>query len=73
MVPERQNIAISTNDGVQIAEILCRRANEIASFKTSLNDNILGSVDLALCREIERLRKLADKVKPEPKESEDDE
>lgn len=50
----------------EVAEILERRANEIAGFKRDLmqDKNHLGSVELALTREMERLRDLADKVNP---------
>ena len=47
-----------------IAEILSRRANEIAGYCGDYrNDpNHCGSVELALTREIERLRRLAGKI-----------
>jgi len=50
----------------QVAEILCRRANEIACFSGDYKKegNHFGSVELALTREIERLRRLADRVNP---------
>ena len=50
----------------EISEILGRRANEIAGFKHDLmqDKNHLGSVELALTREMNRLRDLADKVDP---------
>lgn len=50
----------------QIAEILSRRANEIASFSDQYrrDDKHHGSVELALTREIDRLRRLADAVNP---------
>lgn len=59
----------------EIAEILSRRANEIAGF---LNDyrakpDHYGSVELGLTREMSRLRDLADRVNPpEPDTDEDD-
>lgn len=51
----------------QIAEILTRRANEIATFSGEYraDKQHFGSVELALSREIERLRRLADKVNPQ--------
>jgi hypothetical protein len=48
----------------QVAEILGRRANEIAGFNDEYrrNPNHFGSVELALKREIGRLRELAERV-----------
>lgn len=48
----------------EIAEILNRRANEIAGFSSEYQKDpkYYGSVELALTREIERLRRLAIKV-----------
>lgn len=57
----------------QIAEILDRRANEIAGFSSDYqrDGKHYGSVEFALTREIDRLRRLAERVKPaEPEESE---
>ena len=57
----------------QIAEILKRRANEIAIFSgayTEKSDHH-GSVELALTREIDRLRNLADRVNPPEPEDDD--
>lgn len=56
----------------QIAEILNRRANEIAGFSADYrrDSNHFGSVELALTREIERLRRLALKVCPLPPDDE---
>ncbi len=50
-----------------IAEILHRRANEIAGYLDAYRrrDNYFGSVELALSREIERLRDLAVSLEPE--------
>lgn len=66
----------------QIAEILERRANDIATFESAVKRHMPptvaeyefpGSVDLALSREIQRLRRLAAKVKPpEPPEEEEE-
>ena len=57
----------------QIAEILDRRANEIAGFSGDYmkDGNHFGSVELALSREIERLRRLADRVNPPEPEDDD--
>jgi hypothetical protein len=56
----------------QVAEILKRRANEIAGYQSDLrNKQDLASVDFALEREIKRLRNLADKVNP-PDTDDDD-
>lgn len=54
----------------QIATILKRCANEIAIFKANLNrEKDFASVYCALELEIERLRRLADRVNPpEPEE-----
>lgn len=54
----------------QVAEILNRRANEIAGYAQDHRENPLyperkglpGSVDLALSLEITRLRRLANKI-----------
>ncbi len=56
----------------QVAEILTRRANEIAGFSSDYRNDPkhFGSVELALTREIERLRRLADKVCPHEGEEE---
>lgn len=64
---------MTKNDSMQIAEILNRRANEIAGFADSYrrDDKHFGSVDLALSREIDRLRRLAERVDP-PELDEDD-
>lgn len=50
----------------QIAEILKRRANEIAGFRSEYtrDDKHHGSVELALTRETDRLRRLAERVNP---------
>lgn len=51
---------ISEEELVQIEEILQRRANEVAMFRDAYTSNKdhLGSVELALSREITRLRVL---------------
>jgi hypothetical protein len=50
----------------QIAEILNRRANEITGFAGDYKSkpDHFGSVELALTREIARLRRLAESVCP---------
>ena len=58
---------------VQIATILKRRANEIAGFKMDMaKSKDLASVDYALELEIERLRRLAERVDPAEPEAEDE-
>lgn len=73
-------VSLSVHERQQIAEILDRRSNEIASFKRDLEhklartiDEFPGSVELAISREIARLRKLADKVRPPSPDDEDEE
>lgn len=53
----------------EIAEVLKRRANEVAKFSSEYQDNPnhFGSVELALTREITRLRDLADRINPPEK------
>lgn len=65
---------LTQSERAQIAEILDRRANEIARFSHSYqsDESHFGSVEFALTREIERLRRLADRVNP-PKPEEDEE
>lgn len=57
---------LTKSDREQIAEILGRRANEIAMFSDNYRRNAEhhGSVELALSREIDRLRRLAGRVNP---------
>lgn len=57
----------------QISEILSRRANEIAGFSSDYrkDGNHFGSVELALSREVDRLRRLADRVNPPEPDDED--
>ncbi len=63
---------LTKSERKQIAEILDRRANEIAGFQADYtkDNRHYGSVELALNREIERLRRLADIV--DPPETDDD-
>ena len=57
----------------QIGEILRRRANEIAGFAGSYQNDPkhFGSVELAMTREMERLRRLAERADPPEPEEED--
>lgn len=56
---------LTKSEREQIAEILKRRANDIASYKMrNLKDDEPASVEFALSREIERLRYLAARVNP---------
>lgn len=64
---------LTKHEREQIAEILARRANEIAGFSDTYrrDDKHHGSVELALTREINRLRRLSDRVNPpEPERDE---
>ena len=65
-------ILLTNTEREQIATILKRRANEIASFKMDMQKGKdLASVDYALELEIDRLRRLAGRVNPpEPEETE---
>lgn len=54
---------ITENTTNQITEILEKRANEIASYQTQAKDSLPASVDMALHREIERLRELSNTLK----------
>jgi hypothetical protein len=80
------SVILTDSERKHIAEILSRRANEIATFKSDLEERLSadvgkrirlydlpGSVDLALHREITRLRNLADKVNVPDPTKEDDE
>lgn len=63
---------LTPNDCEQIAEILDRRANEISGFAGEYRNKSehYGSVELALTREINRLRRLSERVKPPTMEDE---
>lgn len=66
---------LTKHERAQIGEILERRANEIAGFAMDYRSkpDHFGSVELAHTREIERLRRLAERVNPaEPEEDEED-
>lgn len=64
---------LTKSEQKQISEILNRRANEIAKFSGDYRNkpDHFGSVELALTREIERLRTLATRVNPPEPEDED--
>lgn len=70
---ENKMAGLTKSEREQVAEILNRRANEVASFKDDYkkDSNHFGSVELALSREIERLRRLASLVNPSEPESGD--
>lgn len=55
------------DDRKEIAEILRRRSNEIAAFHRgyTTDESHFGSVEMALTREMKRLRGLADAIYPE--------
>ena len=63
---------VTKKDCEQIASILSRRANEIAGFADDYRrkEEHYGSVELALTREMERLRELAYKINPPPLDDE---
>lgn len=67
-------IELTKREREQVVEILKRRANEIAGFSDDYRRNAdhFGSVELALTREIDRLRTLAERVCP-PEPQQDDE
>lgn len=64
---------MTNSERKQIAELLERRANEIAGFNDSYRRDAshFGSVELALTREISRLRRLAECVNPEEPETDE--
>lgn len=66
-------VMLTKSERAQIGEILKRRANEIAGFSDEYRrkDEHYGSVELALTREIERLRFLEGRVNPPMPEVED--
>ena len=67
------NLDITFKECEQVAEILNRRANEIATFHGEYRNDgkHFGSVELALSREITRLRRLAEKISPPTPEDEE--
>ena len=64
---------LTKRERAQIGEILERRANEIAGFSDEYrrDPKHYGSVEFALTREIDRLRRLAERVNPDTEEEED--
>lgn len=64
---------LTKRERAQIGEILERRANEIAGFSDEYrrDPKHYGSVEFALTREIERLRRLAERVNPDPEEEDE--
>ena len=64
---------LTSKERKQISTILNRRANEISGFKMDLvKGKDLASVDYALELEINRLRRLAERVDPPEPETEED-
>ena len=66
---------LTRSEREQISEILRRRANEIAGFndKYRRDETHYGSVEFALSREIQRLRRLSERVcPPDPEDREDE-
>ena len=59
---------MSTQDRQQIAEVLKLRANNIAGFLELTKTGMPEPVSAALHREIDRLRRLAERVFPETEE-----
>lgn len=58
-------IDLTKSERAQIATILKRRANEVSGFKMDMaKGKDLASVDYALELEINRLRRLAERVDP---------
>lgn len=62
---EPKTLRLLVDSGAEIAEILRRRANEIASYNESHKADLPGSVELALNREVTRLRRLVSEVTPD--------
>ena len=64
---------LTKSEREQIASILARRANEVARFSMDYQKDGKhhGSVELALTRETERLRRLAERVNPPEPEDEE--
>ena len=64
---------LTKSEREQISTILSRRANEIAMYKDEMRrEKEIASVDYALELEINRLRRLADRVNPAEPEGEDE-
>ena len=64
---------LTKSDREQVADVLSRRSNEIAGYLDDYrkDPNHFGSVELALTREVQRLRRLAGKVNPPIEDQED--
>lgn len=64
---------LTKRERAQIGEILERRANEIAGFSDEYrrDPKHYGSVEFALTREIDRLRRLAERVNPDTEEEDE--
>ena len=62
---------VSPREFASITDILQRDANEIARYHDKHRDAMPPHVSNALCREMTRLRSLADKIKP-PTEDEEE-
>jgi hypothetical protein len=65
------DLEMTPSEREQIAIILSRRANEIAMYSGDNKDKLPGSVEYGLSREIDRLRRLADKIRPPEPEDEE--
>lgn len=65
---------LTPSEREQIEEILDRRANEIAGFSDEYrrDPKHYGSVEFALTREINRLRRLAERVNPAQPETDEE-
>jgi len=63
---------VSPRVGEQIAEELGRAANIIAAYYDRNRDAMPANVACALTREMQRLRTLADHVKPAPQEDDEE-
>jgi len=67
------DLKLTDSERKQVATILGRRANEIAGYKDDARkDGLPASVDYALTLEIERLRRLEEKIKPVEPQSEEE-
>jgi len=62
---------VSPREFASIADVLQRDANEIAHYHDKHRDALPPHVSAALCREMARLRNLADKINP-PREDEEE-
>lgn len=62
---------VSPREFASIADILQRDANDIAHYHDKHRDALTPHVSSALCREMARLRGLADKIKPSNEDEEE--